>query len=207
MKKSQTDKRQQILAAALNLFKHTHDIRKVSLEEIARQAGVSPTTIYNQFGSRETLVREVARLLIEQTLGRNTALVRSERPFPEKIALIMGDKVSLMEEVDREVINKMLGQDKTVAAFIDEVYQQHIKPLWREMLADGKRQGYVDPSLDENALLVFLDVMNRPAGHGEPIAAERAEPPDVLRLHEERYRPVRKGEKIEWPNHQSSSKT
>ncbi len=181
MKKSQTDKRRQILASALDLFKHTHDIRKVSLEEIARQAGVSPTTIYNQFGSRENLVREVVRLLIEQTLERNTALIRSERPFPEKIALIMSGKVSLMEEVDHEVINKMLGQDKTVVAFTNEVYQQQIKPLWREMIADGKRQGYVDPSLDENTLLLFLDVIKDGFAAHPEIARQATQNPSLLK--------------------------
>jgi AcrR family transcriptional regulator len=181
MKKGRTDKKQQILASALNLFKHTHDIRKVSLEEIARQANVSPTTIYNLFGSRETLVREVARLLIEQTLERNTALVRSQRPFPEKIALILGGKVSLMEEVDREVINKMLGQDKSVAAFTNEVYQRQIKPLWREMIAEGKRQGYVDPSLDENALLIFLDVMKDGFAVHPEIARQAKDNPSLLK--------------------------
>ncbi|MDD3994932.1 MAG: TetR family transcriptional regulator, partial [Dehalococcoidales bacterium] len=37
------DKQQQILDAALMLFSGTHDIKKVSIEAIAKQAKVSPT--------------------------------------------------------------------------------------------------------------------------------------------------------------------
>jgi len=59
------DKKQQILDAALMLFSGTHDVKKVSIEAIAKQARVSPTTIYNNFGTREKLVYEVIKLLFD----------------------------------------------------------------------------------------------------------------------------------------------
>ncbi len=62
------EKRERILAAALSLFQRTHDVKRVSLEAIAREAGVSPTTIYNHFGTREALVAEVAKALLGEIL-------------------------------------------------------------------------------------------------------------------------------------------
>jgi AcrR family transcriptional regulator len=46
MKKTseKSDKRQQILAAARTLFNRTHNVKRVSLEAIAEEASVSPTT-------------------------------------------------------------------------------------------------------------------------------------------------------------------
>jgi AcrR family transcriptional regulator len=46
-KREKKSSQQQIMGAAVSLFRHTHDVKKVSLQEIAREAGVSPTTIYN----------------------------------------------------------------------------------------------------------------------------------------------------------------
>lgn len=154
-----TDKGQQVIAAAVSLFRRTHDVKKVSLETIAREARVSPTTIYNIFGSREKLLGEVVKALIRENLERNRHLVRSDSPFPRKLAGIISGKMDMASHLNGEIIEKMVSQDEAVAPFIDEIYNSEIKPLWRELLADGRRQGYVDDSLEDEALLVYLEVL------------------------------------------------
>jgi len=153
------DKRRKIIDSAITLFSHTHDFRRVSLEAIAREARVSPTTIYNNFSNRETLVYEVIKNLVRANLERNSALIRSDLPFPQKLIGIISGKLDMAEGVNNEIIAKLISQDNKIVPFIDEIYQQEIKPLWKEMVADGKKQGYVDPNLDDEALLVYLDVM------------------------------------------------
>jgi TetR/AcrR family transcriptional regulator, cholesterol catabolism regulator len=154
-----TKKQQKILAAAVGLFRRTHDVKRVSLETIAREAKVSPTTIYNNFGSREKLLYEVVKVLVRETLEHNRDLVYSDIPFPQKITSIISGKIDMASQVNGEIIRKMVGQDKTVAPFIDEIFRSEITPLWKVILADGKKQGYIDASLDDNALIIYLDVM------------------------------------------------
>jgi AcrR family transcriptional regulator len=154
-----TEKRQKILTAAFDLFRRAHDVRRVSLETIAKEAHVSPTTIYNYFGNRETLVFEVIKELVRTNIERSRALIDSELPFPKKLIGIISGKLELADKVNNEIIEKMLSQDKTVAPFIDHIFKKEIKPLWKEMVADGKKQGYIDPSLDDEALLIYLDVL------------------------------------------------
>ncbi len=152
-------KRQRILDAALKLFGTAHDVRKVSVEDIARQAGVSPTTIYNQFGTRENLVNEVVRTLTLQNIEQNRATVKADMPFEQKLMTIMGGKMALASKLNAEIINKMVSQDKSIAPFIEKIYQEEIKPLWLDILAQGKREGYIDPMLSDEALLLYLDAM------------------------------------------------
>ncbi len=155
----QIDKRQKIITSAIDLFRQTHDIKRVSLEAIARSARVSPTTIYNYFGTREKLVYEVIKVLSKENIERNRALVRSAVPFPQKITGIISGKLDLASQLNGEVVNKIIKQDQNIAPFIDEIYENEIRPLWLEILADGKKQGYIDPSLDNNALLIYLDAL------------------------------------------------
>lgn len=165
-----TDKRQKIVDAAVSLFRRTHNVKRVSLETIAREAGVSPTTIYNNFGTREALLYEVIKVLTEENLERNRKLVRSAIPFPQKLTGIIGGKMDMASTLNGEVINKLLSQDEKIALFVDRLYEKEIKPLWHEILSQGKQEGYIDESLDEEALSIFLDVL---------IAGFRAKP-DVL---------------------------
>ncbi|TES84770.1 MAG: TetR/AcrR family transcriptional regulator [Dehalococcoidia bacterium] len=154
-----TDKHEKILAAALSLFQRTHDVKSVSLEAIAREAGVSPTTIYNQFGTREALVAEVAKALLGEILKMGRSFIKSDLPFPRKLTEIIAGKLDITSQVHGEILTKMVSQDKTMTAFVAEAYRTEIKPLWREMLADGKRQGYIDPTLDDEALIAYFDII------------------------------------------------
>jgi len=154
-----TEKREKILAAALSLFQRTHDVKRVSLEAIANEAGVSPTTIYNQFGTRETLVAEVAKALLDEILEMARSFIHSDLPFPRKLTEIISGKLDIASQVNSEILTKLVSQDKTMTAFVEEAYRTEIRPLWREMLADGKRQGYIDPALDDEALIAYLDII------------------------------------------------
>jgi AcrR family transcriptional regulator len=153
------DKKQKIMAAAVNLFSTTHDVKKVSIEAIAAEAQVSPTTIYNRFGDRDTLIYEVLKELARANIERNKTIVRSNLPFSQKVIGIISSKMDMTDKVNSEIIEKMLGQDKRIAPFIDEIYEKEIKPLWNEIMAAGKKEGYVDPSLDETAVVMYLDIL------------------------------------------------
>jgi AcrR family transcriptional regulator len=153
------EKRRRIMTAAMSLFSRTHDVKRVSLEDIATEAGVSPTTIYNNFGDRESLLFEILKDLTRQQLDRNRALVQADLPFPQKLIGIISGKMEVVEKVNGELIEKLITQDKKLTPFIEQIYQQEIKPLWKEIIADGKRQGYVDLSVDEGTLLIYLDII------------------------------------------------
>jgi TetR/AcrR family transcriptional regulator, cholesterol catabolism regulator len=152
-------KRQKIIDTAVTMFRETHNVKKVSLEDIAQKAGISPTTIYNHFGTREALVSEVVKVLLRQTLEQSWALIRSDIPFSQKLIGIINLKKDMISQVNGEIIDKIVSQDKTISPSIDEVYQNEVRPLWLEMLADGKKQGYIDTELNDEALLTYLDVL------------------------------------------------
>lgn len=156
---NKSEKRLKILNAARKLFTHTHNIKRVSLAAIAGEAGVSPTTIYNQFGDRETLLFEVIKELTAETLERNRALVNSDLPFPQKLIGIIGNKVNIAEQMSRELIEKLMSQDKKIVPFADTLYEQEIKPLWQKIMVEGRAQGYIDPDLDDGTIIAYLDIL------------------------------------------------
>ncbi len=157
--KQTANKHQQILNAAVDLFKRAHDINKVSLESIAREARVSPTTIYNHFGTREALVIEVAKTLFREILDMARSFIRSDLHFPRKLTDIIAGKINIISQVNREVLNKLMSQDKNMTGFIEEVFRTEITPMWLEFIAEGKRQGYIDPSTDSDSLIVYFNIL------------------------------------------------
>jgi AcrR family transcriptional regulator len=154
-----TDKKASVINAALQLFGNTHNIKKVSLEDIAAAAGVSPTTIYNIFGTRENLIVEIIKILSLKNLAKNKKMIESDLPFPQKLAAIIGSKQDLMDKYDAEIIEKIVSQDESIKPFVDRIYDSEIKPLWLKMMSDGQKEGYIDEALNLESLLLYLDIM------------------------------------------------
>jgi AcrR family transcriptional regulator len=153
------EKRSNIITAALRLFSITHNVNKVSLEDIAAEAKVSPTTIYNIFRDRDTLIYEVVKELARTNIERNKAIVHSNLPFAQKLVSIVSGKMDMTDKINQEIIEKMFSQDKKIGPFVDDIYEHEIKPLWVEIMAEGKKEGYIDQSLDDKAVVLYLDIM------------------------------------------------
>jgi hypothetical protein len=96
---------------------------------------------------------------VSDQIERSRDIIGSDLPFAQKIIGIMDTKLSLVGQANAEILQRLILQDKAIMPFIDRVYKAEIKPMWRQMLADGKKQGYIDPGLDEEALTVYLDAL------------------------------------------------
>ncbi|MFC1530014.1 TetR/AcrR family transcriptional regulator [Gemmatimonadota bacterium] len=155
-KESQKEK---IIIAAVQLFSSTHNFNKVSIEDIAREANISPTTIYNNFGNRNNLVVELIKHITLVGLETYKAIIRSDIPFPEKIKLSMNRKMDAVAGLDWNVIDKMVSQDTRLAEFAAEINEKESKPLMNELIEDGKRQGYIEPSLSNQAIMMYFEVL------------------------------------------------
>jgi AcrR family transcriptional regulator len=175
-----TDKREKIIESTLDLFGRTHNINKVSLEAIAKAAGVSPTTIYNLFGTREKLIFEVCKLLSLKNLEKNRRIIQSDLPFPSKLAAIIGGKQDLMARFDAELIKKIVQQDESMQPFIDEIYEREIKPLWLRVLQDGQAQGYIEHSVQAEAFLIYLDILKAGLAARQDLMGDLAQNPALI---------------------------
>lgn len=152
-------RRQRISDAAVSLFHRAHDVRKVTVEDIARAAGVSPTTVYYQFGSRNALVIETAKSLIHAVLENARKYLRSDLPYSVKLTGMISGKLDLAANYHSEIVTRLMTQDARIAPLLEEVHGTEVNQLWLEMLEDGKRQGYIDESLSPEAFLIYMDAM------------------------------------------------
>lgn len=152
-------KKESIRRASMDLFK-TFGFRKVSINDIASKAGVSPATIYNHFGSKEELVRDVVKRLMLDTMERYWAIIDSEKPFLEKLELIIFDKTELSRQYEGELIQAVASNDPEIQEFVESIYQQAVKRQVN-FLEEGKRLGYVNSELSQEAILLYFDILRK----------------------------------------------
>jgi len=150
--------KERIISAAIKHWRETHNVQKVSLLDIAREAGVSQTTVYNNFKTRDGLVEEVIKYMLRETLDRQWKIVRSDLPIPVKIQSIISTKTAAMQDVYTDVLDK-LSQDSSTRKYLNEMYETEMKPMMNAIIDDGKHQGYIRPDLPNEAVMIYLDMI------------------------------------------------
>ena len=153
-------KKDSIRRAAIELFK-TYGFGKVSIGDIARKARVSHVTIYNHFGSKEELVRDVIKTAISGLVEMSRSIIESDRPFPEKLEMIVSSKVSTAGQYQGELMQTVLRDSPVMQEFIESLWTQEIEGLIRELVAEGKQLGYIDKELSQDAVWYYFEIIRK----------------------------------------------
>lgn len=153
-------KKESIRRAAVELFK-VYGFKKVSINDIAQKAGVSHVTIYNHFGSKEELVREVVKAQLTSMVERYWDIIKGERPFPEKLEAIIFDKAKIVSQYQGELIATLSHNDPEIEQFIESLWRGEITQLLNDFLEEGKTQGYINSELPQEAFLVYFETLRR----------------------------------------------
>lgn len=164
-------KKESIRRATLELFQ-MYGFRKVTINDIANKANVSPVTIFNHFGNKEELVRDVIKTLIQSLLERYRAIIEAEQPFIEKLEFILFDKTELISQYHGELVQTALSSDPELQLFIENIWQTEINQLMLKFYEEGKREGYINPELSPKSMIAYTAIFRSGLMANPDISAE-----------------------------------
>jgi AcrR family transcriptional regulator len=155
-----TDKKERIIAAAMKLWQQAHKVNKVSLADITAEAGVSPTTVYNNFGTREGLAYEVIRHIFSETINRQKAVLKSDLPFPEKIQSVISSKMEPIKGLELDLLDKICT-DPAARQYVEELTETEFKPMIKAIIQEGKLEGYIRHDIPDEVIMLFFDILRK----------------------------------------------
>jgi AcrR family transcriptional regulator len=163
--------KEEIRRAAWELFAQ-FGVERVSMADIARKAGVSQATIYNNFGSKETLAGEFVAIVVDGLVDGIEQVLAPEMPFREKMAAFanyIGEMIATGRpfEAGTTIFSSSADlQNDPEIRKIRDAAREKMTGLMLRLVAEGRAQGQVDPSLSDEALHVyfraFMDVFIDP---------------------------------------------
>jgi AcrR family transcriptional regulator len=122
---------------------------KVSVNDIARKAGVSQATIYNNFGSKENLVRDYHGTIIEKIASSFRGVIVMKKSWVEKFQDFLQSWLDIADRYRIEVgASEAEGDAGSIGADIDGLFRQFIK--------EGKEQGSLSAELSEEAVITYI---------------------------------------------------
>lgn len=153
-------KREAIRQSALDLYMQ-HGLSSVSIAAIAEAAGVSQVTIYNYFGSKDGLTRDVIVCYLDQYLKDFEAFCQGDLPYPEKLKHLLL-RSGAFDHLHIEFMETFLSDDPEMAEIIAN-YEAKLIPLFMAFIEEGKRLGYFNSALSTETVLFYIHLFNSQA--------------------------------------------
>lgn len=119
MENSKQNERYQLISGKARMLFWRHGIRRVTVEEICKEAGVSKMTFYRFFKNKKELAEIVLSEIQEEGLKKYRSIMQQEISFAEKMKLIIVLKRDASSEISEE--------------FIKDIYQNNESDLKRKI--------------------------------------------------------------------------
>ncbi|OCT12726.1 hypothetical protein A8709_28720 [Paenibacillus pectinilyticus] len=155
-------KKDNIMAATLELLKTT-SAQAMRIADIASAAGVSQVTIYNYFGSKEVLVREVFITYIRKTITDFEAFMEAEHSLKEKIEYIIFQKKESSRTFGLQMMKQVWLEDPVLAKFVHEEYLARGIPMVIKLIEDGKKAGEISEKISTSTIMMYMQMMTNQA--------------------------------------------
>jgi AcrR family transcriptional regulator len=151
-------KKESIRRAAIELFK-THGFNKVSIGDVARKAKVSHVTIYNHFGSKDELIRDIIKTIALDVTEKAQEIIESDRPYLEKLNLLIFNKSSVAAGYQGELVKTIASDYPEMKSFFNELYEQKINALMKKLVEEGKKLKYINPELSSQSIRYYYMII------------------------------------------------
>lgn len=153
-----TKKYAEILAAGRDLF-WKHGFRRVSIEEICRQAGASKMTFYRFFPNKIALAKAVFDREVSEGLIKFRNILRDRSGSSEKIRKIFLMKMDGTHLISREFLQDFYA-DRELG--LKEYIEEKTRESWNEILTDfryAQQEGWFRRDLKPEFLFYFSQKM------------------------------------------------
>ena len=144
-----------ILESAEKLFMK-YGIKKVTIQDIASEAGISKMTFYRSFTNKEAVACEVIQSISAKYMEKYQSIMIKAIPFSEKIKAFIFLKSEGSKDFSKEFIKDVY--DAEISPLQDEIYKLQVqsRAIFMEDLRKAKENGELrsDVNLDMIAYLI-----------------------------------------------------
>ncbi|EAC4955479.1 TetR/AcrR family transcriptional regulator [Listeria monocytogenes] len=152
-------KKTAIIEAALILF-GKQGFTAVSIKDIAALADVSQVSIYNYFGSKEALIGECARVIMQDTIALAEEVLASEGTFTQKLERAIQLCNAEINLSLSKFISKEASKDQQFLILLVNNINSLKKDIYMKYVAAGKEAQVIDNAISDEVIQLFIDAIN-----------------------------------------------
>lgn len=151
-------KLKEILVAAKELF-WKHGFKRVTIEEVCREAKVSKMTFYKHFKNKMELIKYLLNFIYEKALQKYREIMDSDLPFPEKVKKTLDLKMEQSQDISNEFMNDYIRHaDPEMLDFMNEMKAKNLEMIVKDY-SEAQNRGEIRKDIKIDFILYFLNQM------------------------------------------------
>ena len=164
---------------------------KVSINDIARKAGVSQATIYNNFGSKNELLHDYHHTIVNKIASRFRGILLMKKSWVDRFQGLLQSWIDIADQYridirDSGSLSSPTLRRETEATSSDDPIGTEIEMAFREFIKEGKEQGGLRPDLSDDAIVTYINFfqqgVSNNAGIREKMRRDQKLSDDLLSL-------------------------
>ena len=128
----------------------------ITVEELACDLGMSKKTFYRVFRSKEDLVEQAARTMLENVAERVHAIVAGEGNFIDKILSLMSLLASVYPLIESPMVRELQRHLPHIWRLIDDFRGRQITENFSILVRQGLEEGFVMPDVNVRLFALVL---------------------------------------------------
>ena len=156
---SLNSKYQDIFRIAKELF-WKYGIRRVTIEEICKEAGVSKMTFYKFFPNKMELAKTILKVNVGKSLEKFEKVVVGDLSFNEKIKEMLLIKLEGTKDISIEFVSDIYKIPDTELQQIVQKQAERSLEIFVGFLKDSQKSGLIRKEIKIDFILYYFNQMN-----------------------------------------------
>jgi len=159
-------KYQSIVKTSKDLF-WKYGIKRVTIEEICKEAGVSKMTFYKYFPNKTELAKFIWKSIITKSIKEFKDVVNGDLSFQDKVKEMFAIKLQAAEDISVEFINDVYKIPELGLQPQIEKYSQETLRIFIEFITDSQKAGLIRKDIKVEFILHYFNQMSTIFDHQE----------------------------------------
>lgn len=161
--KRTAEKKKKVLEAAFHFMNSQEDFGSFSIAEVAELAGVSKTSIFKYFDSKENLIHQVFIDFLQRIGESAMALMEENLPFEETLIAMSQSKINYMDAINKQFFVKLMQYitekgDDGLSLLMDQYMKQSVN-IMLDVFHQGRKEGKIDLKYSDEFLMLYFQAM------------------------------------------------
>ena len=151
-------KLKEIVIAAKKLF-WKFGFKRVTIEEVCREANVSKMTFYKHFKNKMELIKYLLNFIFEKSIKKYRQIMDSNIPFPEKVQKTLDLKMEQSQDISNEFMDDYIRHaDSEMLEFLNQMKTKNLTMIVNDY-SEAQRKGEIRKDIKIEFILYFLNHM------------------------------------------------
>lgn len=134
-----------------------YGLKRVSVEEICREAAVSKMTFYRHFRNKDEIAVKTLERFFNERLEKIEKILESPRPFEEKIRAVVDLKMEGLKNTNNELVKEVLNDRASVPGkFLGELQARQIQRV-RELYIGFQKKGDIRKDIKIDLIMYLVE--------------------------------------------------